>query len=228
MVAESQSAADVGYDHKNVIVFRQDTWCRHPAPTDSAGVTEPDCYSSSALALTSVFKNAQTGEILDADIEINAVNYTWGDLVTQPTLASSTTMDFQYALTHELGHVIGLDHSCCDGSEARLNDNTGAPQLDCYKDQTLPTSVTQAIMYPSVDLTGAKTKQRDLSPDDQQGDCDIYPHTHDACPALPAPGGCSVATATSPGSGNASPLEDWLTIGILAIGLAILGARWKR
>jgi hypothetical protein len=227
MVAESQSAADVGYDHKNVIVFRQDTWCRQPAPIDDAGVMEPYCYASSALAVTSVFKNAKTGEILDADIEINAVNYAWGNLVTQPDLASLNTMDFQYALTHELGHVIGLDHSCYDGNDARLNDNTGTPELDCYKNSTLPSSVAQAIMYPSVDLTGAKTKQRDLSPDDQQGDCDIYPHTHDACPASPAPGGCSVATATNPGSGNAPPSEDLLTIGIFAIGLAILGLRWK-
>jgi hypothetical protein len=224
--AEAQSSADVGYDHKNVIVFRQESWCRQPAPVNDAGVSEPDCYSPSALALTSVFKNSKTGEILDADIEFNAVYFTWGDRVAKPDLATSTTMDFEYALTHELGHVIGLDHPCYDGTAARLNDNTGAPEVDC-NNSTLPSSVAQAIMYPSVDLTSVKTKQRDLSADDQQGDCDIYPHTHDVCPTSSAPSGCSVDPTTNPGSGNAPPLENSLTIGILAIGLAILGARWK-
>ena len=228
VVAETQSTADVGYDHKNVIVFRQDTWCRHSAPMNSDGVTEPDCYSSSALALTSLFKNVQTGEILDADIELNAVNYSWGDRVTQPDLASSTTVDFQYALTHELGHVIGLDHPCYDGSAARLNDNAGAPEVDCYSNSPLPSSVSQAIMYPSVDLPGAKTKQRELSADDQEGDCDIYPHVHDSCPALPAPGGCSLATPANPASGDRSLLAYWPILAIFTIAFVGLRRRWKR
>ena len=219
VVAESQTAADVGYDHKNVIVFRQDTWCRHGSV---AGGTEPDCYPASALALTSVFKNVQTGEILDADIELNAVNYTFGDRVAQPSLATSKTVDFQYVLTHELGHVIGLDHSCYDGNSdpGRLNDNMGAPELDCYHNSALPDSVLQTIMYPSVDLTGDKTKQRGLSPDDKQGDCDVYPHVHDACPALSSQGGCSVATATHPATGRRPTLEYGLALAFLASGFA--------
>ena len=220
VTAESQPSADVGYDHRNVIVFRQDRWCRQLAPGADAGADDY-CYSPSMLAVTSIFKNAQTGEILDADIELNAVDFTWGDRVGQPALATSTTMDFQYALTHELGHVIGLDHPCYDGSEARLNDNTGAPELDCYDNPSLPGAVAQTMMYPSVDFTGDKTKQRSLSPDDQQGDCDIYPHVHEVCPAPPAQGGCGVAPLKKPAPGHAAGLGCcWLALVLLAAACA--------
>lgn len=45
-------------------------------------------------------------------------------------------------------------------------------------------------MYPSVVLSD--TLRRNLSADDAQGVCDIYPHQHDVCPAPPSDGGCSV------------------------------------
>jgi hypothetical protein len=198
MVAEAQATADVGRDNKNVIVFRQNTWCHEPTPVDDAGVPQPECFPASALAVTSIFKNSKTGEILDADIEFNAVDYSWGDLVGQPALSISTTADFQNALTHELGHVIGLDHNCYAPSDgqARLNDNTGAPEVDCYGNASLPSSVADATMYPSVVLTD--TLRRDLSPDDAQGICDVYPHLHDVCPAASSDGGCNVLATANP------------------------------
>jgi len=35
-----------------------------------------------------------------------------GDFVTHPELFQTNTQDFQGAITHEFGHVIGLDHTC--------------------------------------------------------------------------------------------------------------------
>jgi hypothetical protein len=194
MVAESQATADVGLDNKNVIVFRQNTWCREPTPVDDAGIPQPECFPPSALAVTSIFKNSKTGEILDADIEFNAVGYSWGDLVEHPELATSMTADFQNTLTHELGHVIGLDHNCYNPSDgqARLNDNTGAPEGVCNGSPPL----SDATMYPSVVLIDVQ--RRALSPDDAQGICDIYPHVHDVCPAVYLGGGCSVLAAAKP------------------------------
>ena len=177
VVLRPEASAGVGHDHQNVIVFRATTWCREPAPKDDAGVPEPECYPANVLAVTSLFKNAKTGELLDTDIEFNAVNYTWGDLVAQPQPAAANTADFQNALTHELGHVVGLDHNCYapNDGQPRQSDNTGVPAVDCYGATALPETVAQATMYPSVVLTD--TTRRTLSPDDELGVSDVPPPT---------------------------------------------------
>jgi hypothetical protein len=194
-IAEVESTAGVGYDKRNVIVFRQDTWCRDPAPVNDAGVPEPDCYPANALAVTSIFKNVKTGEIVDADIEFNAVDYTWGDLVGQPLERADNTTDFQNALTHEMGHVLGLDHNCytINDGQSRQKDNTGAPEVDCYNNPSLPATVADATMYPSVAQNDVA--RRDLSADDVQGVTDIYPHMHDVCPVPADEGGCQLGTS---------------------------------
>jgi hypothetical protein len=221
---QADGSADVGHDGQNLIVFRSVVWCREPAITDDAGASEPECYPPNVLAVTSLFKNAKTGEILDADIEFNGVNYTWGDLVAQPELATANTADFQNALTHELGHVIGLDHNCYTASDGqpRLNDDTGAPAVDCYGGSALPEAITQATMYPSVALSD--TARRTLSPDDELGVSEIYPYRHETCPS-PSEGGCSTA---APGPAS----RGWwqaaaLTCVALLLSLA-LGRRRRR
>jgi hypothetical protein len=212
LAVETQASADVGNDGRNVITFRKETWCRQPAEIDDAGVSQAICYPPSALAVTSVFKNKKTGEILDADIELNAVDYAWGDRTAPSASPSTTSMDFQYALTHEMGHVIGLDHPCFAPAdlELRRRDDTGAPEVDCYDNPTLPDIIANAIMYPSIDLMSAKTMQRTLGEDDLHGLCDIYPYQHESCPT-PSEGGCAVLATESRRS----------TAGLGAVGLAI-------
>jgi len=223
MAIEVEPISDVGNDKKNVIVFRKDTWCHQPTPVDDAGTPQPECFPSSVLAVTSIFKNSKTGEILDADIEFNAVDYSWGDLVGQPGLSTSTTADFQNALTHELGHVLGLDHNCYTKSDqqARLNDNTGAPEADCYNNPALAASVAGATMYPSVVISD--TLRRELSPDDQQGICDIYPYAHETCPVTSSDGGCAVVPAT--GQEIFRPRVLWGSVGVMIAALALLRRR---
>ncbi|NUP12259.1 MAG: matrixin family metalloprotease [Polyangiaceae bacterium] len=76
-------------ENANVIVFRDASW-PHP---------------SSALALTTVTYALETGEIRDADIELNSANavFTTGDENVQVDLLS--------ILTHEAGHFLGLSHA---------------------------------------------------------------------------------------------------------------------
>jgi hypothetical protein len=170
MTRNEAATADVGFDRKNVIVFRQDNWCQPATAQDPA----PPCYPANAMAVTTLVKNKITGEIVDADTEINAVHFAWADLVANPAEANGSTADFQNTLTHELGHVIGLAHNCYipNDGPAPLVDNTGKPEIACGA-SNVPASVTDATMYPVV--ATSDTDRRTLSPDDEQAVCDIYP-----------------------------------------------------
>jgi hypothetical protein len=191
-------AGTVGMDYHNRLIFRQDSWCSDPPPADGS------CYDPSALAITSVFQMRTSGEIVDADLEVNATGFTWGDFVGHPEQFGSRTHDFQGAVTHEFGHVIGLDHTCFipgarrpDGTLVpRPVDNLGNAVPDCTADN--PPLITEATMYVSVDTPSAEVELRSLSPDDVQGACDIYPFgTNFSClapsgsDAQAGNGGCS-------------------------------------
>jgi hypothetical protein len=76
----------------NVILFRDDEW---PYP-----------QSEDAVGLTSTTYDEKTGQILDADIEINSTL----PLSTGNT-ASPDGYDLLSVLTHEAGHFLGLAHS---------------------------------------------------------------------------------------------------------------------
>lgn len=79
----------------NIIVFRDAVWPYSEAP-DSERTT---------LALTTITYLKDTGEIVDADIEINSAT------VQLSTSNTNITNDLQAILTHEAGHFLGLAHS---------------------------------------------------------------------------------------------------------------------
>jgi hypothetical protein len=179
---------EIGRDGKNVMLFHRDRWCHSPVSEDPEGLT---CYAPNALAITTLTKQTSTGEIVDADMEINAVNYEWGDLVANPELAG-TVVDFQNTVTHELGHVLGLAHPCLlpGDTSTPLLDNHGSPELEC-SNPAVPATVIDATMYPAVALDDVE--RRSLSPDDVQAVCDIYPA---ASPSQ----GCSMVRTPSEGA----------------------------
>jgi hypothetical protein len=167
-VTESDGAApQARYDYRNSVIFRTTSWC---APTDPAGSCS---YAQEALAITSVFVDRSNGEIKDADIEVNALIFGWADLDITP---STIKQDLQNALTHEMGHLIGLDHTCYDASSglAAPIDNAGKPVPDC---NDAPPDVAATTMFASA--TPGDTAKRTLAPDDIQGVCDIYPVADD-------------------------------------------------
>lgn len=89
--------AEVAYSqtsgNQNVIVFRDDAWPHHDG--------------GSMLGLTTLSFNPDTGEIFDADMEINTAD---NDIsVGDPISAGS--YDLASILTHESGHFLGLSHS---------------------------------------------------------------------------------------------------------------------
>lgn len=77
----------------NVVLFQDDDW-------KYRGI-------DGTLAKTSVTYNDDTGEIYDADIEVNTANNT----VTITDDPAEVEYDLQAILTHEVGHFIGIAHS---------------------------------------------------------------------------------------------------------------------
>lgn len=91
----------------NLIVFRDDNWA-HDDPT--------------TIALTTITFATSTGEILDADIEVNSQD---SDITTGETIVRN---DLQAVLTHEVGHFFGLAHSQVPG--ASMNPKYDSGNLD--------------------------------------------------------------------------------------------------
>ena len=84
----------------NIFMFRDDDW-----PYENAIDT---------LALTTLIFNAGTGEIYDADVEVNTNQspMSIGNI-------KATDIDFDSVITHEIGHFLGLSHSDAQGSTMR-------------------------------------------------------------------------------------------------------------
>ena len=84
----------------NIFMFRDDGW-----PYENAIDT---------LALTTLIFNADTGEIYDADVEVNTFESPMaiGDV-------GHGDIDFASVITHEIGHFLGLSHSDIAGSTMR-------------------------------------------------------------------------------------------------------------
>jgi hypothetical protein len=183
-------------DGHNSLIFHNTSWCH----LDAGGHCNV-YYDSSALAVTTDTANTRTGQIYDADVEFNLVDYQWADLVEDPSLTNE--MDLQNALTHELGHLIGLDHTCYDAFSSptgiRPSDNDGQPLPDCA---TASADVQATTMFPSAQP--GDTQKRTLGPDDVNALCTIY--NVDDPPPPPGTGvngGCTCAAIGRPGDSGA-------------------------
>jgi hypothetical protein len=91
--AKVEYNTDTRVGNANVIIFRDDDW-PHDDPTNT-------------LALTTVTYNPSTGELYDADMEINTKEHRF--TLSDPVAADG--YDFGSAVTHEAGHFLGLAHS---------------------------------------------------------------------------------------------------------------------
>jgi len=122
---ETTSSTHTGYRSRdlkeNLIILRQGN-CRKTVPSadpcwqsNSCGNTY-NCwqYDDAALAITLTTFLSSTGQLLDADVEINnsyryAVNRT-------PPCQNCFFEDLEAVMIHEIGHMLGLGHSHKPGS----------------------------------------------------------------------------------------------------------------
>jgi len=190
--------------NQNVIVFRDVTW--------------PYSDPNNTLGLTTVTFNADTGEIYDADMEINA---------TAKNLSTSTTVpangfDLLSVITHEAGHFLGLAHATNPTATMYASYKPGTSTL-----RTLTPDDVEGIceIYPT-STTRAVDKTVAASGTLAADACDPTPRHGfgSACAENPNPagsdgGGCAVAKGRPGGPGTAP---------VLALGAGLLVALRRR
>jgi hypothetical protein len=213
---DAESGA-VGQDGVNVVRFRDDSWCR-PATEDDP----EECYDARAAGLTTLWfvndsGDDRNGQIFDADIELNSATFAFA-IDGETTDGSSCVADLANTLTHEVGHLLGLDHTCWGGEGSQPRDGDGELVPPCGG--AVPSAARAATMYAFQEC--GETSKASLEADDINGVCAIYPiaAASGECsrPSLEPAGCCAVAG----GRGRELPAGTaWFALGSLAAAVAL-------
>lgn len=201
----------VATDKLQVIKFRSTTWGR-PATDKNPAVT----YDPAAAAITTVtYINKPTdatadGRIVDADIELNAVNnYFYNvDQAANPVTGSRKATDLWNTLTHEIGHLMGLEHTCKrtgDSMPACTRDGAGSTVISCgvveagRQTNQAYQAIYDTTMYPTADPK--EVKKRQPKADDVSGIVNTYPSAMN-------PNTCTVPDAYSAGQATGCSMNS--------------------
>jgi hypothetical protein len=203
----TEEGREVGRDRVNLIKFRDSSWCRPAVDDDPAR-----CYANSAAGITTASyiddkSSDRDGEIVDADIEINGADFAISN--NGVTLGSAPCdADLANTLTHELGHLHGIEHPCLASGDPPRTDHLGRPVPVC--NTVSDPAITESTMFNFQDC--GETKKASLEAEDIAAVCGIFPRSAD-------PGTCSPVEQASTGCCSASdrPLPGLLLAGMTAL-----------
>jgi MYXO-CTERM domain-containing protein len=198
---------------------------------DECSAAEEPGYDSNAFAVTIVWHDTRTGEILDADMMINDQlssrrNAGGPYAICPPTGCTGNDADLGSIVTHEAGHFIGIGH--CNPIDP---DDPNDPCV-------------QATMFSRAERDSVN--KRTLAPDDIDAVCTIYPpgDLDQSCNAAPKGGlqlncetdadglaiPCDGTTCSTGGGGGCSATTNpgdapWGAILATLVGLSVLRRR---
>jgi hypothetical protein len=174
--------------NQNVVVFVETMWT----------------YDVGVVAVTTNAFDPHTGVIYDSDIELNGQYFKFvnADDGCDPRTGA---MDVRNALTHEVGHVLGLDHP---------------PNEPQYEDDTMFASAPPC-----------ETTKRTLKQDDIDGICSIYPKGQPNHQCFPPEGPNFTVVEQKNGLGGCSDVEGRAgasSAALIALGALLLLRRRRR
>lgn len=188
-IGETTDAA--GFDdrgpNKNVVVLVDQLWP----------------YQAGAIAVTTTAYDTRSGVVVDADIEINSSGFRFLSVGNGAECnPQGNNMDLRNALTHEVGHVIGLEHP---PNTARF---------------------AEATMFASA--PACETRKQTLAEDDVDGLCFIYPAGAPTQQCYPPDGPSFQVVDTDDGFGGGCRTSAGLGASVTWALLALFALRRRR